>query len=58
MVESVETLFPAVVTGTLTQIIENRFKPKNIYPLLATEKECAETQRTINISGVEFEQME
>ena len=58
MVESVEMLFPAVERSTLTQIIENRFKPTNIYRLLATEKERAETQRTINIGGVECEQME
>ena len=40
------------------QIIENRFKPSNIYRLLASEKDRAETQRTISIGGVEFEQAE
>ena len=58
IVDSVETLFPGVERSTLVQIIENRFKPTNIYRLLATEKERAETHRTINIGGVEFEQME
>ena len=58
MVESVEVLFPGVERGTLTQIIENRFKPTNIYRLLATEKERAESQRMISIRGVEFEQTE
>lgn len=47
-----------VERSTLTQIIENRFKPTNIYRLLATEKERAESQRTINIGGIEFEQAE
>jgi len=42
----------------LTQIIHNRFKPTNIYRLLATEKDRVESQRTINIVGVEFEQVE
>ena len=56
--ESVEILFPGVERATLIQIIENRFKPTNIYRLLATEKDRAETQRTINIGGVEFEQAE
>ena len=56
--ESVESLFPGVERSTLVQIIENRFKPTNIYRLLATEKERAESQRTINIRGVEFEQTE
>ena len=56
--ESVEALFPGVERSTLTQIIENRFKPTNIYRLLATEKDRAESQRTINIGGVEFEQAE
>jgi len=32
-------LFPGVERSTLVQIIENRFKPTNIYRLLATEKE-------------------
>ena len=31
MAESVECLFPGVERSTLTQIIENRFKPTNIY---------------------------
>ena len=57
-VESVEILFPGVERSTLAQIIENRFKPTNIYRLLATEKERAEAQRTINIGGIEFEQSE
>ena len=56
--ESVELLFPGVERSTLVQIIENRFKPTNIYRLLATEKERAESQRTINIGGIEFEQTE
>lgn len=56
--ESVEALFPGVERSTLAQIIENRFKPTNIYRLLATEKDRAESQRTINIGGVEFEQTE
>ena len=56
--ESVELLFPGVERTTLVQIIENRFKPTNIYRLLATEKERAESQRTINIGGIEFEQAE
>jgi len=47
-------LFPGVERSTLVQIIENRFKPTNIYQLLATEKERAESQLTINIGGVEF----
>jgi len=53
-----ETLFPGVERATLTQIVENRFKPTNIYRLLASEKELAESQRTISIGGVEFEQAE
>ena len=57
-VESVEILFPGVEQGTLVQIIENRFKPTNIYRLLATEKERTESQRVISIGGVEFEQAE
>jgi len=56
--DSVEILFPGVERGTLVQIIENRFKPTNIYRLLASEKERAESQRTISIGGVEFEQAE
>ena len=58
MAESVEILCPGVERSTLIQIIENRFKPTNIYRLLATEKDRAESQRTINIGGVEFEQAE
>jgi len=58
MADSVETLFPGVERSTLIQIIENRFKPTNIYQLLASEKERAESQRTISIGGVEFEQTE
>ena len=56
--DSVEILFPGVERATLVQIIENRFKPTNIYRLLASEKERAEAQRTINIGGIEFEQAE
>jgi len=58
MVESVETLFQGVERSTLVPIIENRFKPTNIYRLLASDKEDAETHQTINIGGVEFEQPE
>jgi len=57
-VHSVEVLFPGVERSTLVQIIENRFKPTNIYRLLASEKDRAESQRTISIGGVEFEQAE
>ena len=56
--ESVETLFPGVELSMLIQIIENQFKPTNIYRLLATENDRAESQRTISIGGVEFEQAE
>jgi len=56
--ESVEVLFPGVERSTLVQIIENRFKPTNIYRLLASEKDRAETNRMINIGGIEFEQTE
>ena len=56
--ESVETLFPGVELSMLIQIIENRFKSTNIYRLLATENDRAESQRTISIGGVEFEQAE
>ena len=56
--ESVELLFPGVDRSTLTQIIENRFKPTNIYRLLASEKDRAESQRVISIGGVSFEQGE
>ena len=58
VVESVELLFSGVERATLVQIIENRFKPTNIYRLLATEKQRAESQRVISIGGVEFEQAE
>ena len=53
-----EVLFPGVERSTLVRIIENRFKPTNMYRLLASEKEPAETQRTISIGGIEFEQAE
>jgi len=58
MADSVEILFPGVERATLVQIIENKFKPTNIYRLLASEKERAESHRVINIGGVEFEQAE
>ena len=57
-VESVEIFFPVVERSTLVQIIENRFKPTNIYRLLATEKDWADAQRTITIGGIEFKQLE
>ena len=57
-IESVELLFPGVDRPTLTQIIENRFKPTNIYRLLASEKDRDESQRVISIGGVSFEQGE
>ncbi|KAG0138262.1 hypothetical protein HOY82DRAFT_596461 [Tuber indicum] len=57
-IDFVETLFPGVERATLAQIIENCFKPTNIYRLLGTEKERAEVQRTICIGGIEFEQAE
>ena len=53
--ESVEILFPGMERSTLIQIIENQFKPTNIYRLSGMEKDRAESQRTINIGGVEFE---
>ena len=53
-----ETLFPWVERSTLAQIIENWFKPTNIYRLLPSEKERAETQWKINIGGIELEQTE
>ena len=56
--DSVEMLFPGVEHVTLMQIIENRFKPTNIYRLLASEKDRAESQRVISIGGVSFEQGE
>ena len=49
--DSVEIIFLSVERATLLQIIENRFKLTNIYRLLASEKERAEVQRTINIWG-------
>jgi len=56
--DSGEVLFPGVERNTLVQIIENRFKSMNIYPLLASEKDRAEVQRTISIGGIEFNQTE
>ena len=56
--ESVKSMFPGVERSTLGQIIENRFKPTNIYRLLASEEEREETHPTINIGGIEFEQAE
>jgi len=58
MVNSVETLFPGVERTTLVQIIENRFKLANMYRLLASKKDRAESQWTISIGGIEFEQTE
>jgi len=58
VVDSVETLFAGVERSTLVRIIENRFKATNIYRLLASEKERAGADRTIDIGGVEFEQPE
>jgi len=52
--ESVEVLFLGVERSTLVQIIENRLKPANIYRLLASEKDRAETNRMITIGGIEF----
>lgn len=40
--DSVEVHFPGVERDTLTQIIENRFKPTNIYRLLSSERDRAE----------------
>ena len=51
-------MFPGVERTTLVQIIENKFKPTNIYRLLASEKDRAETHQTMNNGGVEFEQAE
>ena len=39
IVDLVETQFPGVERSTLVQIIENCFKPTNIYRILASEKE-------------------
>lgn len=58
ILDLVETMFPGVERTTLVQIIENKFKPTNIYRLLASEKAWAETHRTISIGGMEFEQAE
>ena len=58
VIESVESMFPGVERSTLVQIIENCFKLTNIYSFLASEKEFAETHRTINIGGIEFEEAE
>ena len=58
MVDSVDILFPGIERATLVQIIENKFKPINIYRFLASEQERAESHRIINIGGVEFEQAE
>ena len=58
VMDLVEILFPGVERGTLTQIIVNRFKPTNIYRLLASEKDRAESQQVISIGGVSFEQGE
>ena len=56
--ESVEALFPGVERSTLTQIIENRFKPTNIYRRLASERDRVASQRTITIGAIHFEQAE
>ena len=58
MRDSVEILFPGVERATLVQIMKNKFKPTNIYRVLASEKEHAESHGIINIVGVEFEQAE
>jgi len=58
LVDSVEVLFPRIERSTLVQIIENRFKPTNIYHLLASETDRAESQRTMTIGRVEFDQPE
>lgn len=42
--ESVESLFASVERGTLVQLIENYFKPTNIYHILATEKDKVDSQ--------------
>jgi len=51
----VEIFFPGVERATLVQIIENWFKPTNIYRLLTRVKERAESQPTINIGSIKFE---
>ena len=58
LADSVEVLFPGVERNTLTQIIENQFKPMNIHRLLASKRDRAESQRNVSIGGVEFEQEE
>ena len=58
IIDSVETMFSGVERATVLQFMENQFKPTNIYRLLASEKDRAETHRTINIGGVELEQAE
>ena len=58
MADAVEIMFPGIKRATLVQIIENKFKPTNIYRLLASEKERAESHPSMNIGGVEFEQAE
>lgn len=58
IMDSVETMFPGVERGTLIQISKNRFKPTNMYRLRASEKERAETHRTIHIGAMDFEQAE
>jgi len=55
---SVQVLFPGVEQGTLVQIIDNRFKPRNIYLFLASEKVRAKRQPMISIGGIVFEQAE
>ena len=56
--ESVEIFFRGVEHRTLLQIIENQFKPTNLYRLLATEKEQPKSQPTLNIGDIECEQTE
>ena len=58
ILDAVPTMFPGVGRGPLLQIIENRFKPTKIYSLLASEKERAETHKTINIGCAEFKEAE
>jgi len=53
-----ETIFLGVEHATLGQIMENKFKRTNIYRLFASQTDRAETHRTMNIGGVEFEQAE
>jgi len=56
--DSVEVLFQGVERNTLSQIIEKRFKPTNIYRLLASERDRAESQCTISIGSLDVEQAE